>query len=273
MLEKALVPLSFRESTDHVSGMCELLQMLGTREIILLHIGSDRGRTGAHNRRRLEEYAEHIEELGFRTEKVVRRGSVQQQIMLASAELGADYISIVFRKKSWIARAILGSNVKDVIRLSDVPVFVYKNPRRKQRADRVFRVLYATSLQGRDDSLLTYIRNEDFRADEVTFLYVGRRAPDPVVEKQRRDKTDRDLKVLEDRCGLGQQSLQHLSVLGSPRRQILKTARGLPADLVLLGKADASTSREPVLGSTAEEVSYNAPCSVLIIPKNGGTAQ
>ncbi|MGC9311206.1 MAG: universal stress protein [Sediminispirochaetaceae bacterium] len=273
MLQKALVPLSFRESTDQVSGMCEFLQMLGTREAVLLHIGSDRGRAGAHNRRRLEEYAEHIEELGFRTEKLVRRGSVQQQIILASAELGADYISIVFRKKSWIARAILGSNVKDVIRLSDSPVFVYKNPRRRQRADRVFRVLYATSLQGRDDSLLTYIRNEDFQADEITFLYAGRRAPDPVVEKQRQDKAERDLKVLEERCGLGQHSLKHLSVLGSPRRQILKTARGLPADLVLLGKADASASREPVLGSTAEEVSYNAPCSVLIIPKNGGAAQ
>jgi nucleotide-binding universal stress UspA family protein len=61
-------------------------------------------------------------------------------------------------------------------------------------------------------------------------------------------------------------------VLGTPRRQIVKAARRIPADLVLLGKADSVMGFAPVLGSTAEEVSYNVGCSVLIIPRDVNTS-
>ncbi len=268
MLTKALVPLNFRESVQKVTDMCQFIRSLGTERVVLLHVGTERGRAGKNNRNRLLEYAGEIQPLGLYTDTVVRAGSVQEQIENCADEFDADFISIPFKKKSWLSRVILGSNVKDVIRLSDKPIFVYKVPGFRQRNDEVFRVLYATSLQGRDDIIISYIRKESFQLDEITFIYVGRRAPDPFVEKQRRDTVEKSLHELGEKCGLGRDESSYIQVIGSPRKEIVKEARRLPADLVLMGKADTGSSSEPVLGSTAEEVSYNAPCSVLLVPKN-----
>lgn len=269
MLKKGLIPLKFHESVKQVSSMCAFLQKLGTTNIVLLHVGSNRGKSGRRNNRRLNEYAEVIQQLGIRTDIDIRPGPLHNQVFNAAEEAEVDYISLFFMKKSWIARAILGSHVKDIIRLSDLPVFVYKNPKRMNSPDETFRLLYATSLQGRDDAILSYIRDADLRTDEVLFLHVGRRAPDPSAEQSRKEKVKQELKEAMEQCSLQKPQHEYLAIIGSPRRQIVKTARKSSADLLLLGKADTTAVREPVLGSTAEEVSYRSPCSVLIIPKEG----
>jgi nucleotide-binding universal stress UspA family protein len=268
MLKKVLVPLHFHESKDYFTKMFRFLQELGTDRAVLLHVGSNKGRGGAHNRARLTRYAEHIEGLGVRTELAVRPGSVQLEIVYAAEEFEADYISFSFRKKNRLSLAILGSTVKDVIRQSRIPVFVFKGTGRSE--DDLFRVLYPSSLKWKDDVIASYIRNNEFRANEVDFLYVGKRAPDPVVEQQRRDRVEEELQELSRRCGYSEENSSTLNLLGSPRKQIVRVARRRSSNLVLLGKADSMSSREPVLGSTAEEVSYNAPCSVLIVPRDGG---
>ncbi len=268
MLKKVLVPLHFHESKEYFTKMFRFLKELGTDSAVLLHVGSNKGRGGVHNRKRLTRYAEHIEGLGVRTEIAVRPGSVQLEIVYAAEEFEADFISFSFRKKNRLSLAILGSTVKDVIRQSQIPVFVYKGTGRSE--EDVFRVLYPSSLQWKDDVIASYIRNNEFHADEVDFLYVGRRAPDPVVEQQRRDRVKEELQGLSRRCGYTEKNSTTMDVLGTPRKLIVRVARRRSSNLVLLGKADSMNSREPVLGSTAEEVSYNAPCSVLIIPRDGG---
>jgi nucleotide-binding universal stress UspA family protein len=212
--------------------------------------------------------AERVQSLGFHTETVVRPGSRQLVIVDTAEEKGADFIAFAFQKKSFLRRTIMGSTVKDVIRQSDIPVFVYKERPLWRSADDTFRVMYATSLQWGDDIILSYIRDKRFKADEIIFVHVGRRAPDPVVERQRQERVEQQLWALRENCGLGESDSRHISVLGTPRRQIVKAARRIPADLVLVGKADSVVGLAPVLGSNAEEVSYNVGCSVLIIPRD-----
>jgi len=269
MLQKGLVPLGFRESLIQVTRMCTFLKKLGTREVLLLHVGSNRGKTGRRNQQRMDEYADAVQQLGIRTNIAIQPGPIQKKVFSAAEETNPDYISLFFIKKSWITRTILGSHVKDIIRLSDLPVFVYKDTKRSETPDDTFRLLYATSLQGRDDAILSYIRDADLHTDEVLFLYAGHRAPDPSAEQNRKEKAERELKEAMKKCGLHEHQHRYITVIGSPRRQIVKTARKFPSNLLLLGKADTAAGREPVLGSTAEEVSYRSPCSVLIIPKEG----
>jgi nucleotide-binding universal stress UspA family protein len=268
MLKRVLLPLNLHESKERVDNVCEFLKTLGTEEIVMLHVGSSSGGAGRHNSKKLSSAAARVEKLGFRTETAVRPGSVQMEIVYAAAEFEADYIAFSFRRKNWLKRAILGSNIKDVIRQSDIPVFVYKEKSRRAVEDEPYRVLYATSLQWKEDIIVSYIRNKEFKPDEVDFLYVGKRAPDPVVEQQRRDRIAEQMEELRKQCGLSESEARHIEVLGSPRRQIVKVAKRLPADVILLGKADTISGIGPVLGSTAEEVSYNATCSVLIIPRD-----
>jgi nucleotide-binding universal stress UspA family protein len=267
MLKRVLIPLHLHESKEHLSEMAAFLKTLGTNEVVLLHVGADTRSAGEHHRRKLALAAEWVGELGFTVETALRPGSVQMEIVHTAEEREVHYISFAFRRKNWLKRAILGSTVKDVIRQADVPVFVYKQLSRKVKDDALYRVLYPTSLQWSNDIIIDYIRNKEFHPDQVIFLYVGRRAPDPVVEQQRRDAVSERLEETRRLSGLAEPESRQISVLGSPRRQIVKIARRLSADLVLLGKADSTSGMGPVLGSTAEEVSYNAPCSVLIIPR------
>lgn len=268
MLRKVLIPLRLKESKKRLTDMCEFLKTLGTDQAVLLHVGADTRAAGEHHRARLAETGRHVMSLGFEVETAVRPGSVQMEIVHAAEEHEVDYISFAFRRKNWLKRAILGSTVKDVIRQTDIPVFVHKRSSRKAEGDDLYRVLYPTSLQWRNDIIIDYIRHKEFQPDEVIFLYVGKRAPDPVVEQKRRDEVDARLEETRRQSGMAESESRQISVLGSARRQIVKIARRLPADVVLLGKADTTSSMGPVLGSTAEEVSYNAPCSVLIIPRD-----
>lgn len=267
MLEKAIIPLNLHESLQQVTEMCKFLNNIGTTSIFLLHVGSNRGRAGARRRSQLKQFGEHIEKEGLETDIALRPGSLLTELFQASQEIEADFISMPFKKKNWISRAILGSHVKDVIRQSEVPVFVYKTPRRIQQTDEAFRMLYAVSLKGKDDSVLPYVRANRFQADEIIFLHVGSRAPDPVVEQKREEQIQLELETFRSQCGLAEEQVTNISLLGIPRNKIIWTARRMHADIILLGKADTESGMGPVLGSTAEEVSYNAPCSVLIIPK------
>lgn len=267
MLRKVLVPLHLHESHGRVIEMARFLKTLGTEQAVLLHVGTTARAAGEHHRRRLDEMAELLQESGFSIETALRPGSVQGEIVNAADEFETQYISFAFRRKNWLKRAILGSTVKDVIRQSELPVFAHKQSRRAESGD-VFRVLYPTSLKGQGDPVEEVIRSKEVQSDEVVFLHVGRRAPDPVVEQKRCDWVDERLEAVRRQCGLEKQESRQISVLGSPRRQIVRTARRLPADVVILGKADSTSGMGPVLGSTAEEVSYNAPCSVLIIPRD-----
>jgi nucleotide-binding universal stress UspA family protein len=267
MLKRVLIPVSFHEKPEKIDGMCALLRSIGTTQAVLLHVGSNNRGAGKQNRRRLEKIAARVQEAGLETEEIVRPGSVQIVVVRTAEERGVDFIAFAFRRRSILQRAILGSTVKDVIRQSDLPVFVYKERTRWMSPDEKFRAMYATSLQFGDDIILSYIRDKQFKADEIVFLHVGRRAPDPWVERKRQEEVEEKLRELRRNCGLGEEDSRHIAVLGSARRQIVKVARRIPADLMLLGKADTVIGMGQVLGSTTEEVSYNVGCSVLIIPR------
>jgi nucleotide-binding universal stress UspA family protein len=268
MLRRVLVPVGFREKPEQLRAMCTFLKSLGTAEVVFVHVGPNTRGAGKQNQRRIEAVADQIKSLGFSTRTVVRAGSRQMVIAGVAEELETDYIAMSFRRQSVLRRAIMGSTIKDVIRQSDIPVFVYKEPSRRRSRDDRFRAMYATSLQWGDDIILSYIRDRRFRADEIVLLHVGSRAPDPVVEQRRRDRVETQLRELRQNCGLNESDSEQLAVLGTARRQIVRVARRLSIDLVLLGKADSVMGFAPVLGSTTEEVSYNVGCSVLIIPRD-----
>jgi nucleotide-binding universal stress UspA family protein len=63
-------------------------------------------------------------------------------------------------------------------------------------------------------------------------------------------------------AGLGVQT-RHLS--GSPPRMIVQFAKGIAADLVVMGTHGRSGLSRAVLGSVAEEVVRRAPCPVLVV--------
>lgn len=272
MLRKALIPVSFKESEDRFRAMLLFLKEAGVQRSLLLHVGAVKGRAAEAQKIRLNHYAALSREAGLEAEILLRAGTVTRVILAAAEEEAVDFLAINFKKKNFMARALLGSRVKDLIRLSTLPILVHKYPLfSPARQDNVFQVLYTVSRKGPAATILEYIKNNAFHADQVGFVHAGSRAPDPVVEKERQAVLESRFHSLAVQCGLQQEKTAFFSFIGDARRGILRAARRLPADLVVMGKSDVRReTSEPVLGSTAEEVSYKAPCSVMIIPVQEG---
>jgi nucleotide-binding universal stress UspA family protein len=55
--------------------------------------------------------------------------------------------------------------------------------------------------------------------------------------------------------------------MGDPREVIVRHARSLPADLVVMGTHGRSGFQHLLLGSVAENVVRTAPCPVLVVPR------
>jgi len=53
--------------------------------------------------------------------------------------------------------------------------------------------------------------------------------------------------------------------IGHPAQQIVRVARDLEVDLIVIGHSGLSAVWGPFLGTTAEKVSRHAPCSVLLV--------
>ena len=264
MLKKVLIPLSLRESKDVLKDMCFFLKSLGTESTVLLHAGTaSHGNTG-----KMDEYADIPASLNIRTESIIRPRTAQIEILEAVKEFDADCISFLFRKKNLLKHIIFGNKVKDIIRQSNIPVFVFRKKLLPEESSRGLKILYPASLEYMDDMIISHIKKMNLRLTEVILMHSGSRAPDPVAEQKRRDRTEEMLEKIRQHCRLEENESRLLSVLGPARKQIVRAAGKYQADLIVLGKADHTGSAEPVFGSTAEHVSYNAPCSVLIIPRN-----
>ncbi|MBI3869831.1 MAG: universal stress protein [Verrucomicrobia bacterium] len=54
---------------------------------------------------------------------------------------------------------------------------------------------------------------------------------------------------------------------GSPAREIIETARSLPADLIVIATHGRTGLKHVLLGSVAERVVREAPCPVLVVRK------
>lgn len=264
MLNKVLVPLGLREPMEQIESMFNFQKKMQTKSAVLLHVGHTTGRLGDKNRSRLETLAAKLREKDIEVEYSLKSGSIPRLIRGTAQEYSADYISLIFRKKNWLQRAILGSKVKDLIRLSELPVLVYKKAPWEVSED--VRVLYATSFSDTDKSICSFLQHGGIDTRQLLFLHVGKRAPDPQAEEKRRLSVIRKLKQMQRDCGSLSAEEDPISLIGSPRRKIPASARRESAHLILLGKADSSSRAAPVFGSTSEEVSYNAACSVLIIP-------
>ena len=63
----------------------------------------------------------------------------------------------------------------------------------------------------------------------------------------------------------GEVSANALVHLGSPAREIVETARRLPADLIIISTHGRTGLRHVLLGSVAEHVVQRAPCPVLVV--------
>jgi nucleotide-binding universal stress UspA family protein len=269
MLHKALLPISFRESLETIENLIPFFKNMGAGKVYLLHIGPLHEKALHRFTRKMTPFQTILENNKIKTEMVFKNGSVGSEIVRAAVELKASFIATPFHKKNFMLRTITGSHVKDIVRLSDVPVLLYKTKYiQKAELNEVadfFSVFIPLSLGAGDKLILPYARHNSFKADRFILFHVGKRAPDPYAERAKKEKVKTYLLDIKKKLKLDEDQTIIETVLGTPRREILRHSKALNAHLIIMAKSDSKRNNS-VFGSTAEDVSYNSACSTLIIP-------
>lgn len=85
------------------------------------------------------------------------------------------------------------------------------------------------------------------------------------LEASMKESGDKELAKLVVDEVRGKVSADTLVRVGSPTREIIETARSLPADLVVISTHGRTRLKHVLLGSVAEHVVQHAPCPVFVV--------
>lgn len=269
MFTTALLPLSFREPQWRLKAMLAFLGNFDTERVVLLHVSTGPVTTGTRTRmERLRESLVDMEELpeGLTVDTRVRSGSPAFEIATTGREEGADFVYFPWKRKNWIQRTLVGSTTKDVIRLSNLPIFVFKQ-RTILREEGPFRILYPTNFKDTDRYVVPYLQYPGLAAEELVLLNVHERAPDPTAESRQERWCSENLTRLAKEVESNFSEVAPSAATGNPRKMIPRTARREGIGLVILGKSDEESALSAMMGSVAEEVANSAPCSVFIVSR------
>lgn len=266
MFRKAILAVSFRESRSKLEGVINHISSFGTEELLLLHVAEGLHRGSAKSR--IDALVEELPRAGMKVEGEVLRGSPATAVSREAKRQNANLICVPWKRKNWIQRSLLGSTTQDLIRLSNHPVFVYKEQRAGSEEQERLAILYATALQERDKTILPYLSYEGLDARRLVLLHVGHRAPDPSAEEKREREVNAKLRRLAQEVEQGEREVEVMSLTGTAKTRIPKVASRESVDMIVLGKSEGEGFISEVLGSTAEHVAYKAAQSLLIIGGN-----
>lgn len=266
MLKKAAIKISLEEPDKKLLEMIAFMKKIGTVKVFLIHVRSKKSFTEHEEvEKLLEKKCAEIRENGLEAEYVIRNGRVSEVMVEVADELKADYIAIFWKSKGLLSQTLLGSIDSDIIRLSNIPVFIY-NPKILRPVVELKSVLYATDFKPTSSVIKEYLKSKRFQADTLYLLNVGHRAPDPMTEEKRISEVKKNLQDIADSCAESYKHIELLTAYGIVYRQIVKKARKNKVDLIVVGKSEHLDALGQLIGSTAELLPHKSPCSVFIIP-------
>ena len=268
MLTHVLIPLRLKEQEQKTLSMGHLLQYFGTKKVSLVHVRAQ-NTSGKENQKlteKIRSYAIHLRELGFEVDMYFKHGHVASEIVSMAEELEVDFISMFWEGKRFLRKALLGNIESDVIRMADLPIFVYKHSFFLAKEQKMSQAMYATNFRITDSHVMPYLTNPDFSTQTLYILHVGERAPDPWAEADRKQKIQQNLARLKNECEHAFYQINTVDVVGRPGPKVVHMAKHYGVDLLIIGKCDEQSTFEQIMGSTAQLIADKAPCSIFIVP-------
>ncbi|RQD63068.1 MAG: universal stress protein [Desulfonatronovibrio sp. MSAO_Bac4] len=266
MLQKVAVKVSLKETPAMIINMIKFLGNFGTKEIHLLHAASKiTSQQKTVIEKKLEKISSEAISLGYSVQIHIRRGHVPTSIIEMAEEKMVDYVALHWMPKSVFGSALFGNIDSDILRLSNLPVFIH-HPGLFKTEVTLEQVLYATDFKYTDGVVLPYLVDSKFKANRLYILHVGARAPDPVTEQSRRKRVLQSLNRLAKECAHAYDIVEAIETRGSASKQIVKQAAALDVDLIVVGKSEKPNAMSQVVGSTAEILPHRTRCNIFIIP-------
>jgi nucleotide-binding universal stress UspA family protein len=228
------------------------------------------------DQRALAELGDRLSGRGAEISQVLVDGHPDDAIVTAGHDLGADLIAVGSHGHRGLGRLLLGSIAERIVRTAVSPVLVARGA--GDAADGGFRrILVSTDFSEAADrglDLALQIAADDAVVELVHFWSLPSlpraHAADEVDATLEEIRTElqsagqlRGADALARRDAHGA-TVRYQLREGDPRDGIVEHARASSADLVVVGSHGRRGLRRLLLGSVAEAVVREAPCSVLV---------
>ena len=230
--------------------------------------------------RQLEQGAAELRRRGLVVSTCVEHGQPSAVLLAEAAAWGADLLVAGTRGLGGVRRLLLGSTARLLAERAACPVLVVHGPTPERRTAHR-RVLVATDfsadaqgavrraaellgLSGHDTVVLTHAVHAPAMVGSATAPFDSAEVH-ALVRHEAEVELDREAEALRA-AGL-EVKVQLLD--GVPPETLVREARDLDADFVVIGSSGRTGLSRLLLGSTAERVLQLAPCPVLVVPSRG----
>jgi nucleotide-binding universal stress UspA family protein len=221
--------------------------------------------------------AEVLRRDGITVTTDVRKGSPAQEILDAAREMSAALIVLGAKGRGGLPGRLLGSTTLAVAHRTPIPVLVARplgHPLRtvviasdgSAPSLRAARLVAEAPLPENVEVIITHVL-PPYQA-EPSLLEYGPSAFDATLEELRREAERAGTALLSARVEEqppGRRVRTALRV-GEPAGEILDLAREVRAELIVAGARKVSFAENLLIGSVADRLLREAPCSVLLVP-------
>jgi nucleotide-binding universal stress UspA family protein len=215
--------------------------------------------------RHLARLVRRLEGPGRGVVRHVRVGRPWEELLSTIRETEAELLCLGNSGLSGFERLVLGSTAGNVLRRSTVPVLVT----RRRPLSNVRRVLVPVDFEDGSEQALRFVADRVPTRSHVHALFV---VPPPLsidphllnyVADER--AIERDLRKLLIGAGMRRARFE-VRLFGEPAGEIVRAARRIAADLIVISTHGRAALAHALLGSVAERVAQRADRPVLVLP-------
>ncbi|MFO7819316.1 MAG: universal stress protein [Halanaerobacter sp.] len=289
--KKVLLATDFSESAKELIHCIKDLHPTGVEEVFLTHIVNtnklfnlkDYSEQESIDREKLIKTRNQIE-TGLKNEKkqfedfnlkvktIVTAGPVADKLVEIAKEKEMDLILISSHSKGYLENFLLGSTTSDVIRISQVPVFVERYKELTEDKIKTFpenrfnKVLFPTDLSKGADKVFHEIKKADQIVKEVIILsIIERNIGQEQLERLVNSRKENLLKLKEE---LEEKNIQVEARIeaGDAVENILSVAQEEEITSIVMPTKGSGQIEGLLIGSTTHEVVRKSKKPILVFP-------
>ncbi|GJL67018.1 MAG: universal stress protein [Nitrospirales bacterium] len=221
-----------------------------------------------------------------RFRSLVKKGFPGEEILKLIRTKGVDLVVLGTRSYSKVTGLVLGSVSQWVLQEAPCSVLIARNHPRKKLNDRTIKLLLATDGSSDAQAAIDFVNALELPPlSQITVLHVIKKQvyeTELALRMTRKDEAEfaklaeelfkargrEGAKLLKDtRKALSSHNV-HVDeqlVYGKAETEILKSARNMKADLIVVGSRGLSGLKRMFLGSVSNKIVHHAGCSVAVI--------
>lgn len=278
LMEKVLLATDFSDSARNLQYCVGELKGLGLKEVVLTHVVDIQSSALAstvlqkHNQEVLEDEKKKLTKMGLEVKVRVELGYPPQKIVETAREEKVSLILVGSHGKGFLRELLLGSTAFDIIRSSDIPVYVEKYRYREGEvaepvcSNRLGSVLVPVDFSQCSEEALEKVLSFGKKIEKVTLVAVIESSEDPEELEKTKKEYDYSLEEIAGRFKKIGVSVVSRVEVGLASEKIMEVADEVGTTMIVLSTRGAGRLQRLFLGSTADAVARRSRYPTLLIP-------